>query len=141
MSGIFDPYGSTGGGEGTAGFNATHSDVMGQPNLLTVTLAALSAAAILWWFWRGRTPWWAYLIQLLPAAMLGHALARIGAEKLAQKPQLYFMQSGGLALAFVLPALWMVGLRAGAARADLARDSAAFVLAYLAMGAVFYFLG
>jgi hypothetical protein len=57
------------------------------------------------------------------------------------KPWLYAMQSGGLALAFVLPAVWMLGLRSGAAKRDMARDSAAFVLAYLAMGAVFYFLG
>jgi hypothetical protein len=110
-------------------------------NWLAVVLAAAAAAGVLALFWRGGLPRWGYALTLLPAAMLGHALARIGAEKLAAKPQLYFMQSGGLALAFVLPALWMLGLRSGAAKADLARDSAAFVLAYLAMGVVFYFLG
>jgi len=73
--------------------------------------------------------------------MLGHALARIGPDKLAMKPQLYFMQSGGLALAFVLPAVWMLGLKSGAARGEMVRDSAAFLLAYLAMGLVFFALG
>lgn len=114
---------------------------MGPMNWAAVLLAGLAAAGVLWLFWRGRLALWAYGLAILPAAMLGHALARIGAEKLAAKPQLYFMQSGGLALAFVLPAVWMLGLRSGAAKAALLRDSAAFALAYLAMGAVFYFLG
>lgn len=110
-------------------------------NWIAVGLAGAAAAAVLWAFWRGRLPLWGYGLAFIPAAMLGHALARIGAEKLAVKPWLYAMQSGGLALAFVLPALWMLGLRSGAAKRDMARDSAAFVLGYLAMGAVFYFLG
>ena len=33
--------------------------------------------------------------------------ARVGAETLAAKPWLYFMMSGGLAIAFVIPALWI----------------------------------
>jgi len=110
-------------------------------NEIALVLAALAAGGVLWLFWRGRLALWAYALMLIPAAMLGHALARIGAEKLAVKPWLYFMQSGGLALAFVLPALWMLGLRGGAAKGAMIRDSAAFVLAYLAMGAVFYALG
>lgn len=114
---------------------------MGVVNWLGVVLAAVAAAGVLWLFWRGRLPLPAYAWSLLPAAMLGHALARIGAEKLAVKPHLYFMQSGGLALAFVLPALWMLGSRHGTPKAEMARDSAAFVLAYLAMGLVFYLLG
>ena len=107
-------------------------------NWIVVGLAGIAAAAVLWLFWRGRLALWAYGLALIPAAMLGHALARIGPDKLAAKPWLYAMQSGGLALAFVLPALWLLGLRSGAAKADMARDSAAFVLAYLAMGAVFW---
>lgn len=113
---------------------------MGQAEI-AVLVAAGAAAAVLWLFWRGRLPVWGYALALIPAAMLGHALTRIGADTLTAKPWLYAMQSGGLALAFVLPALWLVGLRDGAAKRDMARDSAAFVLAYLAMGAVFYFLG
>ena len=114
---------------------------MDPVNWPAVLLASVAAGGVLWLFWRGRLPVWGYGLAFIPAAMLGHALARIGAEKLAVKPWLYFMQSGGLALAFVLPALWMLGLQSGAAKRDMARDSAAFVLAYLAMGAVFYFLG
>lgn len=114
---------------------------MGPMNWAAVLLAGLAAAGVLLLFWRGRLALWAYGLAILPAAMLGHALARIGAEKLAAKPQLYFMQSGGLALAFVLPAVWMLGLRSGAEKAAMLRDSAAFALSYLAMGAVFYFLG
>lgn len=110
-------------------------------NWIAVGLAALAAAGVLALLWRGRLPLWGYALQLIPAAMLGHALARIGPETLAVKPWLYAMQSGGLALAFVLPAVWMVGLRERTAKAELTRDSAGFVLAYLAMGAVFYLLG
>lgn len=114
---------------------------MSPMNWIAVVLAGLAAAGVLWLFWRGRLALAAYGLTLLPAAMLGHALARIGPEKLAAKPHLYFMQSGGLALAFVLPALWMLGNRGGAAKGELVRDSAAFVLAYLAMGLVFFLLG
>ena len=114
---------------------------MGPMNWLGVLLAALAAAGVVALFWRGRMPWGAYALTLLPALMLGHALARIGPDKLAMKPQLYFMQSGGLALAFVLPAVWMLGLKSGAARGEMVRDSAAFLLAYLAMGLVFFALG
>ena len=110
-------------------------------NWIAVGLAAAAAAGVLWLFWRGYLPLWGYGLAIIPAAMLGHALARIGAEKLAVKPWLYAMQAGGLALAFVLPAVWLLGLKSGAAKAAMARDSAAFVLAYLAMGAVFYLLG
>jgi hypothetical protein len=117
------------------------SEAMGLMNWLGVVLAALSAAAVLWLFWRGRLSWSAYAWSVLPAAMLGHALARIGPEKLALKPHLYFMQSGGLALAFVVPALWLLGSKSGRSTTEMARDSAAFLLAYLAMGLVFYLLG
>ena len=79
-------------------------------------------------------------LALVGSAMLGHALARIGAEKLALKPQLFFMQSGGLALAFVIPALWISGWRRGTPARALGRESLAFVLAYLAMGLVFRLL-
>lgn len=112
---------------------------MGPVNWMAVVLAALAATLVLWLFWRGPLRW-PYLLQLIPAAMLGHALARIGAEKLAQKPHLYVMQSAGLALAIVIPALWLTGLRGGSKSGDLWRDSAAFLLAYLAMGGAFWVL-
>ena len=76
---------------------------MGPINWIAVLAAALVSAAVLWLFWRGPLRW-PYLLQIVPAAMLGHALARIGPEKLAAKPHLYFMQAGGLALAIVIPA-------------------------------------
>jgi hypothetical protein len=79
-------------------------------------------------------------LTLLGSAMLGHALARIGVEKLALKPQLYFMQSGGLALAFVIPALWISGWRRGTPARQSGLESLAFALAYLAMGLVFRLL-
>ena len=107
-------------------------------NEIALVLAALAGGGVLWLFWRGRLALWAYALMLVPALMLGHALARIGPEKLTVKPWLYFMQSGGLALAFVIPALVMLGLRGGAGKGEMVRDSAAFLLAYLAMGAVFY---
>lgn len=90
-----------------------------------------------------RTGWaqLSIVFCFIPAAMLGHALARIGAEKLVAKPWLYFMQSGGLALAFVIPALWLSHLRLGVARRETIRDSLGFLAAYLAMGAVFWLRG
>lgn len=110
-------------------------------NWLAVAVAAAAGAGVLALFWRGRLGLLGYALQLVPAAMLGHALARIGVDKLALKPWLYAMQSGGLALAFVLPALGMLGLRDGARWSALGRDGAAFVLAYLAMGGVFFLFG
>ena len=115
---------------------------MGPINWLAVLLAAVAASAVLMAFWRGRAvPVWSWALSLVPAAMLGHALARIGPDKLAVKPQLYWMQSSGLALAIVIPALWLAGLKGGVAARELGRDSLAFLLAYLAMGAVFRVLG
>ena len=86
--------------------------------------------------------WWLVLaVFLLAAAMLGHSFARIGAATLAARPWLYFMQSGGLALAFVVPALWLTHARVGTpARAALV-DAGFWLVAYLAMGAVFWALG
>ena len=117
---------------------------MGPVNWIAVVLAASVAALVLWLFWRKASPamkLWPYALQLIPAAMLGHALARIGPEKLAIKPHLYFMQAGGLALAIVIPALWMAQARRGEAARESWRDSAAFLAAYLAMGTVFWLLG
>lgn len=115
---------------------------MGPINWMAVGVAALLGAAVLWVFMRkagGGS--WIYALQIVPAAMLGHALARIGLDKLAAKPQLYFMQSGGLALAIVIPALWIAQQRSGVPARQTWRDSAAFLLAYLAMGAVFWAMG
>ena len=117
---------------------------MGPMNWLAVIIAAALGALVLRLFWgppaapRGYA---LYLVQLIPAAMLGHALARIGPDKLALKPQLYAMQAGGLAAAIVIPALWLAAQQHGVASPKTWRDSAAFLAAYLAMGAVFWVLG
>ena len=110
---------------------------MGTVNWIAVVIAGLVAAAVLHLIERreggGRRLAFLTLVMLVAAVMLGHALARIGVEKLAVKPQLYFMQSGGLAGAFVVPALLVSGVKWLRALGWLA--------AYLAMGAVFYLLG
>ena len=117
---------------------------MGPINWLAVFAAAALGALVLRLFWgppsslRGYA---LYLVQFIPAAMLGHALARIGPDKLALKPQLYAMQAGGLAAAIVIPALWLAAQQHGVASRKTWRDSAAFLAAYLAMGAVFWVLG
>jgi hypothetical protein len=114
---------------------------MGAMDWLGVVLAALAASAVLALAFRKARTGWLYAavpLHLVSALMLGHALARIGPEKLAAKPQLFFMQSGGLALAFVIPALWLTQLRDGAPRRQTVGDSMAFLAAYLTMGAVFW---
>ena len=51
------------------------------------------------------------------------------------------LQAGGLALAIAVPALWLAAQRHGTASRETWRDSAAFVAAYLVMGAVFWGAG
>ena len=110
---------------------------MGPVNWITVVLAGLVAAGVLHLAERRegglRRLGLLALVMLIAAAMLGHALARIGAERLAAKPWLFFMQTGGLAGAFVIPALLVNGVKWPRALGWLA--------AYLAMGAVFWMLG
>ena len=127
---------------------------MGPVNWLAVVLASLLAVAIaLVWYGplfrfinplldasakqRGNA-WLGGGLMLISAAMLGHAFARIGAETLAAKPWLYFMQSGGIAIAFVIPAIWMTYYRMGADRRTRLVESGYYLVAYLAMGAVFW---
>lgn len=114
---------------------------MGAMNWLAAGLATLAAAGVVCVLRRGTRVLTALAGALVSAAMLGHALARIGPDKLAVKPWLYFMQSGGLALAFVIPALWVSQLRHGVSPGETARDSAVWLLGYLAMGAVFCVAG
>jgi hypothetical protein len=80
-------------------------------------------------------------VFLIGAAMLGHAFARIGSETLAVKPWLYFMQSGGIAIAFVIPAVWLTHLRSGTETRKRVVDCGFWLVAYLAMGSVFWVLG
>ena len=123
---------------------------MGPVNWLAVVLAAAVAAG-LQIAWRAslmrsaRPPlenlFALVLFMLLGAAMLGHALARIGAETLAMKPQLYFMQTVGIAVAFVIPAVWLTHARQGMDARYRLLDCACWLAAYLAMGVVFWALG
>jgi hypothetical protein len=89
---------------------------------------------------KGRSYTTVVIVMLIAAAMLGHSLARIGPETLQAKPWLYFMQSGGLAIAFVIPALWLTHARSGASMRDRVIDCGFWLAAYLAMGAVFWAL-
>ena len=117
---------------------------MGPVNWLGVLLAAAAMSSVLLVTVRAKpftAALWMVPLALLSSAMLGHALARIGAEKLAAKPQLFFMQSGGLALAFVIPALLISQTRHGVSIRQTTLDSVAFLAAYLAMGAAFWVIG
>jgi len=82
----------------------------------------------------------AFLLQLLSALMLGHNFARIGADKLAAKPWLYWMQSGGIAVAFIIPALWISYARHGMPGREARVDAGFWLVTYLAIGTVFWAL-
>jgi len=82
-----------------------------------------------------------FAVFLIASAMLGHNYARIGIATLSAKPWLYFMQAGGLAAAFVIPALWLTQSRSGVTLRDRLVDAGFWLTAYLAMGAVFWALG
>jgi hypothetical protein len=81
------------------------------------------------------------IVMLIGAAMLGHNFARIGAETLHAKPWLYLMMSGGIALAFVIPAIWLAQARHGQTLSQRLIDCGYWLVAYLTMGAVFWALG
>lgn len=81
------------------------------------------------------------VVFLIGSIMLGHNFARIGAETLVIKPWLYFMQSGGIAIAFVVPAVWVTHLRSGTEPMRRVIDCVCWLVAYLSMGLVFWALG
>lgn len=132
---------------------------MGDINWLAVVLAAIAAFVVggIWYgplfgkAWMvaagkteeelkatnpGRVFGPAFVLALLSSFMLGHMFARFG-----QLPaHLYFMMSGGIALAFVVPAIWTnyLFLRA---RLKLALIDGGYWLAfYLTMGLVYFLL-
>lgn len=80
------------------------------------------------------------LVMLLSSIMLGHNFARIGEATLAVKPWLYFMQTGGVAIAFVIPSVWLTHLRQGTEPLRRVVDCTFWLVAYLAMGLVFWAL-
>jgi len=136
---------------------------MGPVNWLAVVLAAFAAGvlALVWYgplFGRAklesvgpgglgarcspaRTLAITGLLLLLTATMMGHMFARVGAGDLGAKPWLYFMMSGGLALAFVVPALWISYSHMRISTRLALIDGGFWLVAYLAMGTVFWALG
>ena len=82
----------------------------------------------------------AVLLQGLSALMLGHNFARLGAETLAAKPWLYWMQSGGIAFAFIIPALWISYGHQRISRREALVDAGFWLVVYLATGTVFWAL-
>ncbi len=82
----------------------------------------------------------AVLLQGFSALMLGHNYARIGTETLAAKPWLYWMQAGGIAIAFILPALWISYSRQRLSRREALIDSLFWLVVYLATATVFWAL-
>jgi hypothetical protein len=81
------------------------------------------------------------VLLLISATMLGHLFARLPAENLPAKPWLYFMMSGGLAVAFVIPALWISYTHQRLSTRLALIDAGYWLTAYLAMGAAFWALG
>lgn len=75
-----------------------------------------------------------YMLIQLSAFMLAHMFARLSDPS---KLWLYFMMSGGVALFFVIPALWTNYLHQRHPRGIALIDAGFWLLAYLAMGAVF----
>ena len=90
---------------------------------------------------RGKSYLVVVVVMLLGAMMLGHNFARIGADTLHAKPWLYFMISGGIALFFIIPALWLASARHDAPSRERWLNSGFWLAAYLTMGAVFWALG
>ena len=75
-----------------------------------------------------------FALVLVSAAMLGHMFARLSDPS---KWWLYPMMSGGVALFFVIPALWTNYLHQRNPRAIALIDAGFWLFAYLAMGLVF----
>ena len=136
---------------------------MGPMNWLAAGLAAVLAFAVggLWYgplFGRakleevgpgglaarsnpGRTLGITAVLLLVSATMMAHMFARIGTDTLGAKPWLYFMMSGGLAVAFVIPALWISYTHQKLTTRLAMIDAGYWVVAYLAMGFAFWVVG
>ena len=129
---------------------------MGEINWLAVLLSAAFAVAIAM-VWHGplfRTGrqllpgeskptgnfWLVFVVMLIGSLMLGHNFARIGPDTLEAKPWLYFMQAGGIAIAFIIPAVWLSYLREGVETRKRVVQSVFWLAAYIGMGAVFWVL-
>lgn len=115
---------------------------MGPINWMAVVLGAMVAAGVAWPYYRllGRQmPHAARLLALIvPALMVGHNFARVA--DLALKPKLYWMMSGGLALAIIIPAQIVSDGRRGVAWRETMVDAGYWVVSFMAMGTVFWAL-
>ncbi|WP_225207768.1 DUF1761 domain-containing protein [Novosphingobium huizhouense] len=133
---------------------------MGPVNWLSVLVAALVALLVsaLWYgplFGRARlaevgpgglgvraaparTVLLSSVLLLVTSSMMGHMFARVGHETLAVKPWLYFMMSGGLAIAFVVPSLWISYTHQRISTRLALIDAGYWIAAYLAMGLTFF---
>ncbi|MDT0507151.1 DUF1761 domain-containing protein [Novosphingobium sp. MMS21-SN21R] len=136
---------------------------MGPVNWLAVVIAVLAALAVsaAWYgplFGRarlevvgpgglgirrspGRTTAITAALLLVSATMMGHMFARVGADTLAVKWWLYFMMSGGLAIAFVIPSLWISYTQQRISTRLALIDGGFWLSAYLSMGLAFFLLG
>ena len=136
---------------------------MGPVNWLAVVAAAIAAFAVggLWFgplFGRakleevgpgglaarsnpGRTLGITAALMLVSATMLGHLFARLPAENLTAKPWLYYTMSGGLAIGFVIPALWISYTHQKLTTRLAMIDAGYWLVSYLAMGFAFWLLG
>jgi len=132
---------------------------MGPVNWLAVIFATLAALAVsaLWYgpvFGRARleevgpgklgirrsparTAAISTALLFISAAMMGHMFARVGAATLDVKWWLYFMMSGGLAIAFVIPSLWISYSQQRISTRLALIDGGFWLVAYLSMGLAF----
>jgi predicted outer membrane lipoprotein len=88
----------------------------------------------------GRTILASFVLLLVSATMIGHMFARVGPATLAIKPWLYFMMTGGLAGAFIIPAMWINYMNLRVSRRLALIDAGFWLLAYLAMGLTFFLM-
>lgn len=136
---------------------------MGPVNWLAVVVAVITAIAVsaVWYgplFGRARlvevgpgnlglrrsparTAGITVALLLVTAAMMGHMFARVGADTLTVKWWLYFMMSGGLAIAFVIPSLWISYTHQRISTRLALIDGGYWLVSYLAMGLTFMSLG
>lgn len=132
---------------------------MGPVNWIAVAVATLAALAVstLWYgplFGRARleavgpgklgirrsparTAAITAALLFVSAAMMGHMFARVGDATLGVKWWLYFMMSGGLAIAFVIPSLWISYTHQRISARLALIDGGFWLIAYLSMGLAF----
>ncbi|WP_298290210.1 DUF1761 domain-containing protein [Novosphingobium sp.] len=84
-----------------------------------------------------RTAALSAVLLFVTSAMMGHMFARVGQATLDVKWWLYFMMSGGLAIAFVIPSLWISYSQQRISTRLALIDGGFWLVAYLTMGLAF----